>query len=69
MDWILIGIVAGSIVASGHSSEEACLGRKAMLDKQKIAATCVKAPSNYSFSVLSPCLNCLTIPDQNVQVR
>ena len=45
MSWILIGVVAGSFIVSGHDTEEQCLGRKAILDKQKIAATCVKAPA------------------------
>ena len=39
MEWILIGVVVGSFVVSGHNTEEGCLGRKAVLDKQKIAAT------------------------------
>jgi hypothetical protein len=47
MSWILIGIVAGSFIVSGHDSEEACLGRKAVLEKQKIAAECVAAPHNF----------------------
>ena len=46
MEWLLIGVVAGSFVVSGHTTEEQCLGRKAILDKQKIIASCVKAPSN-----------------------
>jgi hypothetical protein len=44
MNWILIGIVAGSLIVSGHETEEACKGREAMLSKQKIAAKCVQAP-------------------------
>jgi|HubBroStandDraft_4_1064222.scaffolds.fasta_scaffold577148_2 hypothetical protein len=66
MDWILIGVVAGSLIVSGHASEEACLGRKAVLDKQKIAATCVKAPSNFTTSTVTLCPNCIfTTPNAN----
>jgi hypothetical protein len=46
MGWILIGVIAGSIVTSGHDSREACLGRKAILDEQKIPAKCVEAPGH-----------------------
>ena len=49
MDWIMIAVVAGSILVSGHASEEACRGRAAMVEKdQKVAVTCVKAPSHSS---------------------
>ena len=44
MDWIFYAVVAGSILTSGHPSEEACLGRKAMLLKQNIYGECVRAP-------------------------
>lgn len=44
MSWILIGVVAGSIVVSGHDTKEACKGREAMLLEQKIPAKCVEAP-------------------------
>lgn len=62
MEWLLIGLVAGSLVASGHKTEEECLGRRAVLDKQKITATCVKAPSNFGVIGSTPCLNCFTVP-------
>ena len=46
MDWIFVAVLAGSIVVSGHPSEESCLGRKAMIEKEsKIAGACIKAPS------------------------
>jgi len=47
MSWILIAIVSGSIVVSGHDTKEACLGRIATLSEQKINAKCVEAPSHY----------------------
>lgn len=53
MTWILIGIVAGSIVVSGHDTEEACKGREAMLLKQKIPAKCVEAPGRGSSLIYS----------------
>ena len=48
MDWILIGIVAGSLVTGTFSTEEACLGRAAMLEKQHVRAKCVEAPKSTS---------------------
>lgn len=44
MEWILIGVVAGSLVTAGFKDEEACLGRVATLKAQKIEAKCVAAP-------------------------
>jgi hypothetical protein len=44
MDWILIGIVAGSLVTGTFTAKEACLGRAAMLKELKIEAKCVEAP-------------------------
>ena len=51
MSWILIAIVAGSIVTSGHDTKEACLGRVATLAELKITAKCVEAPTNYGSSL------------------
>lgn len=45
MDWIFVGVILNSIVTSGFSSEEACLGHKAMMEKQKIIGVCVDASS------------------------
>lgn len=36
MNWILIAVSSGMIMTSSHETEEACLGRKAMLEKDKI---------------------------------
>lgn len=36
MNWILIAITSGMLMTSHHDTEEACLGRKAMLEKDKI---------------------------------
>ena len=33
MDWLLIGVVAGSLIVSPHKTEEECEGRKAMVLK------------------------------------
>ena len=57
MTWIYIGIVAGSLVATGFDSQEKCEGRRAMLEKQKISGKCVEAPMPYgisSFTTISP---------------
>lgn len=36
MNWILIAITSGMLMTSSHETEEACLGRQAMLKKDKI---------------------------------
>lgn len=36
MNWILIAITSGMLMTSQHDTEEQCLGRKAMLEKDKI---------------------------------
>lgn len=59
MTWVLIGVVAGSLVVSGHDTKEACMGREAMLREQKIPATCVRAPSFSSGLItISPSFTC-----------
>ena len=45
MDWILIGIVSGSLVTSTFKDKEACMGRVATLHDQKIEAKCVEVPA------------------------
>lgn len=47
MSWIMIAVVAGSIVVSGHETREACEGRAVVVrEATKGAAKCVEAPSN-----------------------
>lgn len=36
MNWILIAINAGMLMTGHYDTEEQCLGRKAMLEKDKI---------------------------------
>lgn len=50
MDWVLIGIVAGSLVTATFTSKEACMGRVSTLRDSKIEAKCVEAPKP-SFSI------------------
>ena len=48
MDWILIGILAGSIVTSGHPTREACEGRAVILREQKASVRCVEMVNVYT---------------------
>lgn len=41
MGWIFVGLLLGSVVTSSHESEEACLGRKALLEKKEVRGQCV----------------------------
>lgn len=36
MNWILIAIISGMISVSSYETEEGCLGKKAILEKNKI---------------------------------
>jgi hypothetical protein len=42
--WILIGVLAESLISSGHETREACEGRAVLLREQKAAVKCVEAP-------------------------
>lgn len=48
MNWLLAGLLAGSLITSQHKDEEDCLGRKAMLEKQKVERLiCVEMKNPY----------------------
>ena len=52
MDWILIGIVAQSLITATFTSKDACQGRVATLHDSKIEAKCVESPHS-SYGVTS----------------
>ena len=71
MEWIFVAVIAGSIVTSGHSTEEQCLGRKAIIEKDnKIVGTCIKAPSHSSSlmfeTTLAPSISCYSGPNGTI---
>lgn len=51
MNWILIAITSGMLMTGHYETEEACLGRKAMLEKDKI--TNIKCVSMSNLAILS----------------
>lgn len=58
MNWILIAITSGMLMTSYHENEEACLGRKAMLEKDKITnSKCVDMRQNYNSTGITFCQN------------
>lgn len=58
MNWILIAIISGMLMTGHFDTEEACLGRKGMLEKDKIInIKCV----NMSSPTLSSISNCCTL--------
>lgn len=63
MNWILIAITSGMLMTGHYETEEACLGRKAMLEKDKITnVKCISMQSIYSIGTstnLTPCFNCV----------
>jgi len=59
MPWILIAVVSGSILTSGHETKEACMGRVSTLSEQKITAQCVEiARPGLTFNT---CTNCMLV--------
>lgn len=48
MEWIYVGVILNSILTGSFPTEEACLGHKAMLEKQKISGTCINSPSAWT---------------------
>lgn len=51
MNWILIAITSGMLMTGHYDTEEACLGRKAMLEKDKIInSKCVDMRPLYATS-------------------
>lgn len=59
MNWILIAITSGMLMTGHYETEEACLGRKAMLERDKITnAKCVDMRSIIGYSTgTSICTN------------
>jgi hypothetical protein len=58
MNWILIAITSGMLMTKGFDTEEACLGRKAMLEKDKITNSKCIDMSPKMFSTGSGTLFC-----------
>lgn len=54
MTWIMIGVIGGSLVVSGHDSKEACEGRAAVLREQKVPTKCTEAPGGMILYSTSP---------------
>lgn len=50
MNWICIGLIAGSLVTSLHDNKEACEGRAVSLREIKAIVKCVEMPSRYNTS-------------------
>lgn len=62
MKWILIGVLAESLIASGHETREACEGRAVLLREQKAAVKCVEAPGQaVTFSTSTTIVPCCTL--------
>lgn len=64
MNWICIGLLAGSLVTSLHENEEACRGRQAMQSKAGATSDCYKMPSKGLFGT-SYSGNILTLPNSS----
>lgn len=50
MQWIMIGVLSGSLVTAMFSTREACEGHAVLMREAKVAAKCVEMPSTQPFS-------------------
>ena len=58
MNWICIGVLAGSLITSLHDNKEACEGRAVTLREAKAVAKCVEMPSSSSGLIFNGMVNC-----------
>lgn len=66
MEYIYIAIISGSIAASGYPNEEACLGHKAIFDRDnKVNGVCVKMPMRTLPTIGTVCLYNSTLSSCN----
>ena len=49
MNWICVGMLAGSLITSLHDNKEACEGRAVTLRESKVTAMCVEMPKTVSY--------------------
>ncbi len=62
MNYILIAIVSGMLLTSSHETEEACLGRKAIIEKEhKISnSKCIDMRQGGYVTTINPS-NCIRL--------
>ncbi len=58
MNWICIGLLAGSLITSLHDNKEACEGRAVTLREAKASAQCVEMPKP-ALTFTTICTNCV----------
>lgn len=59
MNWIFIGLLAGSLVTSQHDTREACEGRAVVAREAKVErGKCVELAPAYGISSGSSFMNC-----------
>lgn len=62
MEWIYVGVILNSILTAGFPTEEACLGRKVVMERDnKIQGTCIRTPTNQSYTSIGGGGNTATI--------
>lgn len=61
MNWICIGLIAGSLITSLHDNKEACEGRAVSLREAKATAKCVEMPKSWNSSNVISCCS-ITAP-------
>jgi hypothetical protein len=55
MNWVLIGLLSGSLITSLHETREQCEGRKTILSEQKVTKLkCVELDHAATWSLITP---------------
>lgn len=60
MNWIYIGLLAGSLVTSTHDNKEACEGRAVTLKEKGVIGKCEAAPQALTSRDSSGTLTCFS---------
>lgn len=59
MNWIFIGLLAGSLVTSGHDTREACEGRAVIAKEKGVErGKCVELSQSYALGSGSTLFSC-----------
>lgn len=60
MSWLLIGTIAGTLIAQPFADREACEGRAVVLREAKVMVKCVEMPSSSSGLTIWNGNSCMT---------
>jgi hypothetical protein len=56
MNWIFVGMLAGSLVTSTHDTKEACVGRAETLKEKSVVGKCIEHQPPFSYTTCGSCV-------------